>query len=135
MTTYGEERLHELAKRLLIASKSPNSTIEWHESDRNTAFHCSVGDATVVIASVDGDGRHPYSLEVLDSEGALLDSLKSGTYHDENGEWNCDWNTDLETLYDRAHRRVKNIDAVLDSIMNALPDLPKSGGFSDDPPF
>ncbi|WP_190866002.1 hypothetical protein [Actinomadura sp. RB99] len=143
MTTYGQSRLHELVKRLLLATEMSDSKVEWHESDRLNAFHSTIGGATVVIASDDDDGRYPYSLEILDEEGALIDSLRSGTYQDDNGEWAMNWNDDLEALYDRARRSVKNIDRVLNDIMKHLPKLPipddpwarGGGGFSDDPPF
>lgn len=133
MATYGETRLHELVQRLLLATQRGN--VEWLESDRNNAFHASIGGATIVIASDDDDGRFPYSLEVLDREGALIDVLKSGTYEDESGEWACDWNADLEALFDRARRSVKNVDQVLNQILRLLPELPPEGGYSDDPPF
>ncbi|MFC5754888.1 hypothetical protein [Actinomadura rugatobispora] len=143
MTTYGQARLHELVKRLLLATEQSDSNVEWHESDRPNAFHSTLGGATVVIASDDDDGRYPYSLEILDEEGALVDSLKSGTYENDNGEWEMEWNSDLEALYDRARRSVKNVDRVLNEIMKHLPQLPPntdpwatgSGSFSDDPPF
>jgi hypothetical protein len=133
MATYGENRLYELLRRLLLATEQGSASVEWHESDRNNAFHASIGGATVVIASDDNDGRYPYSLEILDEEGVLVDTLKSGMYENENGEYPCDWNEDLEALYDMARRSVTNIDGVLDGILNFLPELPPR--YSDDPPF
>lgn len=138
MPTFGEQRLHELTRRLLhvmdSGSENANVKLDWQESDRANAYHCSIGDATIVIASVDKDGRAPYALEVLDEDGAVIDSLETTVWVDDSGlqHW-ADWNHDLETLYDRAHRSVKNVDVILDRIMNLLPPEPK--GFSDDPPF
>lgn len=129
MSRYGSGRLRELVKRLIIATEQ--GSIKWEETDVATTFISVFSDGpTVQISSADGDGRHPYVLDVANSHGTIVDSLRSSNNSD---LWDDD---DMQELYELARRDATNVDDILDVIFNELPPIPQHpGGYSEEPPF
>lgn len=130
MSTYGEERLHDLIKRLLKNLDSTWGPRRWSTTDRDQAFSATISDNTIVVACKNDDGKEPFQLLVLDSKGRLVDSIETGFTWYEDDEYSTPepWNAELEQLHERVRRQAGNIDGVLDEIFTQL-------DADDEPPF
>ncbi len=122
MAGYTEDRLLNLVKRLNLASK--RNSIEWSETDREVAYISILADAQILVASVDDDGVPPYVVEIISDDGTVVDSVRSDV--------SPAFSSEISELYERARRSATKADAILDKLLEALPELP---GFSDEPPF
>lgn len=122
MAGYEEDRLLDLVNRLNFATKK--NSIEWGETDREMAYISVLADAQLLVASVDDDGASPYVLEIINDDGTVVDSIRS--------DRSRAFSSAISELYERARRSATKADAILDKLLEALPELP---GFSDEPPF
>lgn len=138
MASYGSGRLVELVKRLNLATSKGD--LEWQETDDTTAFMCIFDGPSVQIKSTDRDGSYPYILLILNEEGNVVESLRSGS-----DPWD---DSEMGELYERARRSATNVDDIIDSILKDLPKIPppqkpepepepepEPSGYSDEPPF
>lgn len=133
MASYGERKLHDLVRRLLFASEQ--GSVDWQTTDREHAFRTSVGKTPIVVASQDDDGAFPWTLQIMDTQGDVVDSLTSQTttVRDATGRLTkraSEWNGDLRNLYEMARRKALNIDVVVDELLSQLPAPPP-----EEPPF
>ena len=87
--------------------------VEWRTTDEPTAFFFSGAGASVIIRSVDGDGRYPYTLDVLNKEGAIIESFDTRELSSEAGER-------LEGLYHTARRNATDIDKVIQGLVQEI---------------
>ncbi len=121
MSDYGIQRLQALAKRLIVLTEQ--GKVEWREGAAQDSFQLAVPNASVSISTRDGDGRAPYVMEVFSGDGAVVDSIETEAWWDDETEefYPRPWNELLERLYELARRNVLNIDAVLDTLLSELP--------------
>ncbi|MDT7572578.1 MAG: hypothetical protein QOE05_2752 [Actinomycetota bacterium] len=115
-------RLIELAERMTRATDS--GSVKWSPNDdTGTSFSYSTREASISIRSKDGDGVHPFILEVFDSGGVMVESLASGYTEIPDDPWASTgfvWNAALEGLYGAARRNALNIDSVIDSLLRSI---------------
>ena len=130
MASYGTKRLEELTRRLVLATAQGG--IEWQETDGPSSYMCMLAGPSVVISSADNDGSFPYTLQILNDQGAVVESVRS----DGSDPWSDD-NSELVDLYNAARRKATNVEEVLDTILRQLPPIQNSKGnsFQDEPPF
>ncbi|MFD9880594.1 hypothetical protein ACFWZT_03900 [Streptomyces alboflavus] len=70
-------------------------------------------DATIQIFSKDGDGRHPFILEIYNGSGELSVQVSSQ-------EVGGDLFDTIAYLYEYAHESATNADPLLDSLIEVL---------------
>lgn len=69
----------------------------------------------MIIRSVDGDGRHPYALDVLNQQGTIVESFNTNELSSEAGDV-------LESLYHTARRNATNIDKIIQALVEEVRD-------------
>jgi len=123
----GLEKLSELMRRLRVATAS--GSVTW-EMLGKFAYSFSSPKSSVYV-SADDDGGPPYTIEIYDSDGAMVEQYHSalGARH----ERLVQANTDLAQLYEAIRRRVLRVDDVLDELLDELP--PDPDPFAGLPPF
>lgn len=133
MASYGEQKLHDLVRRLAFSTE--RGSTEWESTDRDFAFRATLGDTSIIVASQDDDGTAPWTLQIIDSSGDVVDSLTTWSRAVRNADGRtvrqgAAWNTDLHNLYEMARRNALNIEAIVNDLLSQLPEPP-----SDEPPF
>jgi hypothetical protein len=118
------EQLRDLAARMLQATTKGD--LGW-EDVSDTAFETTLGSSSVIIRSRDKDGAHPYTLELINSNGVVVDSITSNASGD---PWMPDYSV-LEPLYEVARRKALDVDAVIAEALGLLPPVETD----DEPPF
>jgi hypothetical protein len=117
-----EERVMRLVNRLIHATD--RGQIEWAvANETNTAFHTSLRSGGLTIRSLDDDGTFPFVVDLFTPDGRLLQSIRTGQPAAEGSatrpyEWNALW----RELYDAARGRALNIDALIDAMIDDVPD-------------
>lgn len=115
MSNSGNERLMELAGRLLSLTRQ--GKIHWSQGEASS-YEYSTATSSVLVSNDDEDGRHPFTLEVYNDSGNVVDQLKTG-YTATHMAYA--WNDLIEELYTVARRDALDIDKVLDEILAQLP--------------
>jgi hypothetical protein len=124
------ERLLELAVRVL--QRTEENKLDWKETGGD-AFFTRVGDYLFQIESEDGDGNHPYRIQVETPDfphSEVLTSLSTG--EELSVRLRPDWKDVVQNLYNEARKRGSSAERALNEMLDALADDPKK---EDDIPF
>jgi hypothetical protein len=103
----------DLIDRLLRSVEN----MKWSYDSSTDGYFVDLSPHIVEIRSMDRDQHHPYGLVVLEGASKVIESVVSN----EEG-LPAAYVKKLEDLYLKAKRAEKNLDGVLDSILNKLPD-------------
>lgn len=115
------DQLWQLTNRL--TKRTTSGKLSWHDAGE-TQYQARLQGGTVTVRSRDGDGQHPYIIDVLNPEGVLVDSADSMEPDDEEVSR---WGRDLEDLWQVAHRQAGGAQDVLNALLKETDD--------DDIPF
>lgn len=118
-TDYEQQRLFELTKRVIKATKAGTVTWQGISSD-DTAFYYKAGNGTKVwIGSRDRDGRPPFDLIIQNPSGTTVGKLE--WEYDAEFDISAEWNQALAELYGLVRAKVLDIDKLLDELEDELP--------------
>jgi hypothetical protein len=112
------ERLANLARGL--AEKTAKGEVTWERAGE-ADFLCVVGDRSVVVQSIDGDGAPPLRMAVRDEHGVEVVSLDWNVTRTTAGTLAEDpRNDDLVQLYEAARFAASEVDKVLTELFDEL---------------
>jgi hypothetical protein len=120
--------LRTLMRRLLAGTRA--GSINWESSGENGFMYERPG-ASVYVGS-DTDGAAPFTIQVYDDEGRVVDEYQS-VMRATQEPW-VSANNELRDLFSAVRRRSLRIDEVFDSLMADLPEDPDPWA-SAGPPF
>jgi len=110
--------LASLAKAL--ADKTVHGDITWERAGE-ADFCCIVGDRSVVIQSIDGDGSPPLKMSIRDEHSIEIVSLDWNVTRTTAGTLTEDpRNDDLVQLYEAARYSASEVDKVLTELFDEL---------------
>jgi hypothetical protein len=119
------DRIIELVKTL--TQRTIAKSIQWQVSDDDgLEFQFSSPTSSVVVRSKDRDGASPFILDIINANGAIVESVYSN-WGDSVGEtpWGSQNMSELlGELFVQARRNALNIDGVLDDLLGSLRDAP-----------
>jgi hypothetical protein len=107
--------------KLLAATQSGNA--HWVAAS-DTVFVFSGPGTSVSLSSLDGDGRPPVRLEVLNANGEVVKSANSETVYndqtDQSSLIDTEWNKSLHSLYELAQDSATGAKAAIASLIEYL---------------
>lgn len=112
-------KMQRLVNRLTYATNS--GQIEWQDTDRPHAFQYVTTTASVIVATQDDDGAAPFTVELVDSSGAIVETLSTHESGHGGRMEPTQWEESVENLYHLARRSVHDVDRVVDEILGNLP--------------
>jgi hypothetical protein len=112
------ERLASLARAL--SEKSSRGEVAWERAGE-ADFLCVVGERSIVVQSVDGDGAPPLRMSVRDESSVEIVSLDWHVMRTSAGTLVEDpKNDDLVKLYEAARYAASEVDKVLTELFDEL---------------
>lgn len=112
------ERLATLARSL--ADKTVRGEVAWERAGE-ADFLCIVGDRSIVVQSMDGDGAPPLRMSVRDEHSVEVVSLDWNVTRTTAGTLAEDpRNDDLVQLYEAARYAASEVDKVLTELFHEL---------------
>ena len=117
MANIATDEMRGLAVALI--DRSRQGAVAWQEFETADGFFYQGTQSAVVIRSRDGDGRHPFILELFDETSKVVDQLETAwSSPDEEGLQSArPWNSELETLYYVARRQALKLDVLAESLL------------------
>lgn len=112
------DRLASLAKAL--ADKTVRGDATWERAGE-ADFCCVVGDRSIVVQSIDGDGSPPLKMSIRDERSMEIVSLDWNVIRTAAGTLEEDpRNEDLVQLYEAARYSASEVDKVLTELFDEL---------------
>jgi hypothetical protein len=127
------ERILELAE--LVLQRSRVDDLQWKETV-NDAYFTQVGSYYFQVESEDGDGNHPFKVQIETPAPVGTDILASlSTSEDPFGDFppRGDWKILIEELYKEARKRGSSVEKALNEMRDVLTSDRPAG--DDDVPF
>lgn len=119
-----DNNVTNLIRRLDYATRQ--GLVTWRLTDRKNAFLYSGSSSGVLLYSQDDDGKMPFVLDILDSTGNVVDTVRShgrGTYTGRYEPIGTSGRA-LAALYERVRRQALRVDDRIEQLLDELPDFP-----------
>ncbi|MCZ4508307.1 hypothetical protein O3Q52_08840 [Streptomyces sp. ActVer] len=117
-TDYSEPKMAKFVDALIRATA--NERVNWNQVGTGPdSFQVSFPRNSAMVWSIDDDGQHPFRLALFDANGQTLESIE--TYRN-SAEDQPPLFAKIGELYAAARKQVRNIDAILDGILEDLGD-------------
>jgi len=108
-----------------LIRRTDRGELRWKSGSSETEFLLPGTSGSVVVASVDNDGRHPFELSLVNAEGVAVESWVTV-----EGNETTEWHEEVETLYEGARRAALGSTTVVKDLLDEFGEKP-----SDDIPF
>jgi hypothetical protein len=116
---YSESKMTKFVENLARATE--HNRIEWLQVGSNPdTYAASFPRNSIMVWSIDDDGQHPFRLVILDSNGQTIETVETLR---QGPEGQPHLFARIAELYQAARKQVRNIDAILDDMLNELGDV------------
>ena len=100
----------------ILLRRTEGKEVAWEPTDEETVYITTVPSGSIIVESVDRDGRAPFRLSIVNKDGVLMDSVTESR-----------GSGPLGLLYAVIQRQVAGIDEVLDKVLRELQEGTTSG--------